>query len=699
LRPPASTDPRTFDERFAVAMQFAQAGHAEQAAIAFAALVQASPRHLPSRQMLVATLRATGRNAHALTELDAATSIAPEDIHLAALRSEILLALGRAEEAVAAADTALTIDPGHALARMHRAHALLACSRAREAAVEFATVRDARPGWLPARRGLVRSLLADGDMDRARVAANDPALFDARDEFIATIADFTSAGAARQRADLLRAYMARHPRDVDAAVALAAGTHALGRPGEALQWSAHALALQPRLRSAQEIRAASLIDRGDIEEGLAIYRDLLRDGNAETMARYLVLMHYDPLQTNAQLFAAHRDFSERYLRVRGPMFERRAHDPDKVLRIGWLSPRFAAGPVATFLGGLLARFDRSRHRHLLIDLLPVHDASAQGLHALADEVVDAGGLDDGSLLRKLRSLDLDIAIDLAGHSTSNRLAVLAERVAPLQVCWLDWFDTTALPTMDAWISDAWLTPADSSQCFSERVIRLDAGRFCYTPIDGMPVDGAIVDVSRSPLDDDERTVVFGSFNRLAKFNDGVIDAWVQILQRIPDAQLELRARLLDDPDTRSHLAARFAARGIDVRRLRLRGELPYRDLLAAYRHIDIALDPFPFSGCTTTCDALWMGCPTITLPGATFVSRQSASLLWRLGRDEWVARDRADYVDRALALARDVESVRAGRSTLRAAVHAHLCDAGAQATDFGAALRALWRAAATGPMP
>jgi protein O-GlcNAc transferase len=572
------------------------------------------------------------------------------------------------------------------LARLHRANALLASARAAEAAIEFSAVLDTYPEWLVVRHGLVRSRLSSGDFALALAAAYDPQLFDARDEFAAVLADFVAAGARLQHADLLRAYLQRQPHDVDAMLALAAAAHALGHPGEALRWCAQILAMRPEARTAQEIRAAALVDRGDVEAGLAIYRDLLRAGDAQTAARHLVLMHYDPAQTNEGFFAAHQDFAQRHLATSAPAATPHSRTPQARLRIGWLSPRLADGPVATFLAGLLAHFDREKHEHVLIDLQPAQDASSRRLYALADEVVDAGALDDAALLRRLRALELDVAIDLAGHSTGNRLAVLAQRVAALQLCWLDWFDTTAVRAMDAWISDAWLTPLDSPQRYSEQVVRLAAGRLCYMPVDIDPNDA---DARLSPACDRDGPVVFGSFNRLAKFNDGVFDAWAEILRRVPDSQLELRARLLDDNETRDHCIARFAARGIDEGRVRLRGELSYRDLLAAYRQIDIALDPFPFSGCTTTCDALWMGCPTITLPGPTFVSRQSASLLWRLGHDEWVARDKSDYIDRAIALAADVDDLRAGRGELRALVERRLCNGAEQALEFASVIDAL----------
>jgi predicted O-linked N-acetylglucosamine transferase (SPINDLY family) len=555
--------------------------------------------------------------------------------------------------------------------------------RLAEASERFAALLGECPDSPPLRHALVRARLLDGAPDAALAAALHPSLLGATDAFRAVVADFGAAGAIEQRLALLRARLQAHPRSPGAALTLATELHRLFRVGEALHWSEHVLALRPHDPLAQAVRATALVDRGDVEAGLAAHRALLPHGDAETWARHLVLMHYDPAQTNAALHALLAEHARRHLPRFGPPFTRRAHDPERVLRVGWLTPRAGDGPVATFLGGLLAQFDRSRHAHLLVTLQPTPNSA---LAALADASVDASGLDDVRLLQRLRELELDVLVDLAGHATWNRIGVLAQRVAPLQVCWLDWFDTTSVPAIDAWLSDPWLTPADSSQRYSEQLVRLPSGRFCYTP----PADAP------APTHDGDGAVVFASFNRLAKLNDGVLDAWAEILQRVPEATLELRARHLGEAATAAHVAARFAARGIGAERVRLGGALPYAELLAAYRRVDIALDPFPFSGCTTTCDALWMGCATITLPGETFVSRQSASLLWRLGREEWIARDRAEYVERAVAAATDVAALRAQRGALREAVRERLCDAATQAAEFAAALRELWRTRCSG---
>jgi len=266
------------------------------------------------------------------------------------------------------------------------------------------------------------------------------------------------------------------------------------------------------------------------------------------------------------------------------------------------------------------------------------------------------------------------------RSGERRLPVLAQRVAPLQICWLDYFDTTAVPAMDTWISDEWLTPRLTTQRYTEHIALLTSGRFCYSPPEAGPATF-----------DGDGPATFGSFNRIAKLNDGVVATWAEILQRVPDATLEIGATLLDDRVAREALSARFERLGIGADRLRLVGARSYADLLEAYRRIDVALDPFPFSGCTTTCDALWMGTAVVTLPGDTFVSRQSASLLWRLGRTDWVAKDRADYVERAVSLTRETYALRCERELVRETMRTQICDASKQATELAALFRTLWR--------
>jgi predicted O-linked N-acetylglucosamine transferase (SPINDLY family) len=663
----------SLEQRCAAAIALAQGGRMNDALAALRAIIDEAPGDPRARRAIASLLLRAGRAAEALAELDRTGADAAP-----ILRSQTLLALGRADAAADAARMALASEPDNAAALFALGQAELSAQRVPDAERAFAAVLARHPEAPLARRGLVRCRLLNGRADLALADAAHAGVLDDATELGAMLAEFAAAGALSERARLLALRTERHPADYESALALAASLHQLGDLGGALAHADRAHALRSLESRPLEIRATALIDRGDVETGLVQYRELLaRAADRETAARHLVLMHYDPAQTNATLFASLRDFAERHMPKLGPPFAApRRSDSQRVRRIGWISPRFNEGPVASFLTGLLAAFDRDAHRHLFIALQPGEDGATRRLRGLADEWFDLSGHDDVSLLQRLRALELDVAIDLAGHSTANRLAVLAQRVAPMQVSWLDWFDTTAVAAIDAWLSDGWLTPDDSTQRYTERLVRLDAGRFCYSPPDDAP----------SATYDGDGAIVFASFNRLAKLNANVLETWSEILRRVPEARLELGTGLLADSATLAHTRDRFAALGVDTDRLRLHGRRPYRELLAAYRRVDVALDPFPFSGCTTTCDALYMGAAVVTLPGETFVSRQSASLLQRLGRDAWIARDRDDYVERAVALAADVATSRRGRELLRGDVTARLCDASAQARDFAALL-------------
>jgi len=641
------------------------------------------PAHLGARRLLGVMLQQAGDDAAALHELDAAAALAPDDAALHETRAGVLLAMRRFAAAEAAARRALRLDAQRPRALSSMALALDAQQRSADAIPVLCGLLALQPAHGTARRLLARSLLAVGDARAALDAALHPAVLDDAALAREVVADFGARSPPAQTIALLDAVLQRHPRDYAFVIRMARTLHQAGRSSEALHWSQQAHTLAPHELEPVEMEAVSLIDRGDVEPGLARYRQLLEraDAGAETASRHLILLHYDPAQDNAALFDAHAGWTRRFVHPFGAPFEdSRGRDPQRRLRVGWLSPRFGDGPVASFFTGLLGAFDRDAFEHCLVALRPGDDGAGARLRHLAPAWLALHGLDDEALLHRLREAGFDIVIDLAGHSVGNRLAVLAQRVAPLQLCWLDYFDTTAIDAMDGWISDAWLTPDGSPQRYTERVLRLASGRFCYTP--PLPSPEARRIGSGAP--------VFASFNRLAKLNDGVLDAWAQILHRVPDARLELGAGLLGDAVARARTLERFAQRGIAAQRLGLHAHRGYAELLEAYRQVDIALDPFPFSGCTTSCDALWMGVPVITREGSTFVARQSASLLARLGRAEWIAVESRDYVERAVAMAARVDEVRAARQALRDLTRCKLCDAAAQARDFAALLRTLW---------
>jgi protein O-GlcNAc transferase len=684
--PPPTSDPPAV--RLQRALQLAQSDRLPEAIGFLRSLLVDVPGLIPARCILAMLLQDSGEGQAALIEIGQAAALAPHDATTHEIRASVLLALGRAADAEAAARLALVSEPRRVRAMEYLGLALDAQERVEETIEALQSSLALQPASALARQVLARRLLQTKKAAAALAVVLHSSLLEDEGRAQQAASDFIAVGAKPQAFELLQALVRHHPRSYPSLILLARTLHQSGRSSEALVWSERAHALRPQELEPLEMHAVSLIERGEVEAGLARFRSLLsrEDVTAETRNRHLILAHYDPDENNETLFHAHSDWVRRHIHPFGAPFVRTpfagavSPDRDRPLRIGWLSPRFGEGPVASFFTDTLAALDREQFRHVLIPLATGTDAAAIRMQRLADEWLPMHGLADAELLQRLRDLQLDIAIDLAGHSFGNRLGVLAQRIAPIQWCWLDYFDTTAAPSMDGWISDPWLTPEGSSQRYSERLLHLPGGRFCYSPPPLAPPPDRI----------GEGPVVFVSFNRLAKLNDGVVDAWAQILRRVPRSQLELGAGLLGDAIARARTVERFATRGIASERLRLHATRTYAELLAAYRHTDIALDPFPFSGCTTTCDALWMGLPVVTLPGTTFVSRQSASLLWRLDRSDWIASDHADYIDKAVALAAQVGASRAGRKDLRELTRTHLCDSARQASEFALLMRRLW---------
>jgi predicted O-linked N-acetylglucosamine transferase (SPINDLY family) len=262
--------------------------------------------------------------------------------------------------------------------------------------------------------------------------------------------------------------------------------------------------------------------------------------------------------------------------------------------------------------------------------------------------------------------------------------VLARKPAPVIATWLDYFDTTGLESVDQLIGDPVSTPPAATQRFTERVVRIAPCRLCYAPPAYAP------EVATAPFAHNG-FITFGSFNRLSKIVAPVVELWAATLRAIPDSRLLLKNAAFADPRTREALGAHFQRLGIARERLELRAHSPHAQMLDEYADVDIALDPFPYNGGLTTCEALWMGVPVLAVLGDSMISRQSAALLHAAGLSSWVAADADDFVRRALSFA----SEPAALAALRAGMRAHLqrgalLDAARFTRGFEAALEAMW---------
>ena len=359
---------------------------------------------------------------------------------------------------------------------------------------------------------------------------------------------------------------------------------------------------------------------------------------------------------------------------------------DRPLTIGLLSGTLRTHPVGWLTIAGFEHLDPAAFRIVCLSRAPEPgDPIARRFHALAQPWVDVSGLSDEALARRGRDLGIDILIDLGGHGDAARMPACAHRIAPVQIKWVGMQNhSSGLAEMDWFLTDRWETPPALESLYSERLLRLPDGYVCYSPPAHAP------DVAPAPVSH-HGFVRFGCFNNLAKITPGVIETWCAVLRAVPDSRLILKTHQLDDPPTAAGFRAAFARHGVDPSRIETRGSSPHRAFLATYNEVDIVLDPFPYSGGLTTCEALWMGVPTVTLPGESFASRHSASHLSNAGLADWVARDRADYIALAVARAGDAAALVRERRTMRARVRASpLCDAPRFGRALGAALRHAW---------
>lgn len=361
-----------------------------------------------------------------------------------------------------------------------------------------------------------------------------------------------------------------------------------------------------------------------------------------------------------------------------------------VLRVGLLSSDLRRHPVAVFLLGLLAELDRRRIEiHAYADVAEEDEVTAElREHCLYWQ--DVAALDDEALAAHIHADGIHILIDLAGHTADNRLAVFARRPAPVQLSWPGYWASTGVDTMDYFLADRHGLPPALQAQFTERIHYLPDTRLCFTP----PAEAPAV-ASLPLLRQDSPTL--GSFQGLDKLSDQVLQLWAQVLTALPEARLRLQTEALAHPAVMQQLAERLAAQGIAAERVSFHPATDYQAYLAAYGEIDLVLDTFPYSGGAKTCEALWMGVPTLTLQPAEedagLIARQGAALLHAAGLEDWVAESPADYVAKAVAACSAPQTLAELRRGLRARVAASpLCNAPRFARAFEEALWAMWTA-------
>lgn len=327
-------------------------------------------------------------------------------------------------------------------------------------------------------------------------------------------------------------------------------------------------------------------------------------------------------------------------------------------RIGYWSPDFRSHSVRYFFRPLLESHDRDRFEIVLYHDIPKFDESTERIRDKADHFFDVSGLPDADLMALMRSHELDILVELAGHTSNNRLNLLQERLATLQLTGIGYPPTTGLGTIDAKLLDVHLMDSDNAHYYSEMPLALPHSFWCFDPMEEAPINPTPPAVRNG-------YPTFACIGNIAKISDRTLKSWAEILQRVPNARLLLRSISFNDPAAIESMRERVADCGISLERVDFRGPAGGSDFFASYNEIDIVLDTYPFNGGTTSCFAAYMGVPIVSLAGKSLISRMGKSILNNLGLADWVVDDAGTYIERAVAASTDLATLALFREEAR----------------------------------
>ena len=561
-----------------------------------------------------------------------------------------------------------------------------------EAAACFRNVLTLRPGDADAHGRLGVALIGQGQGDAA-IAEFRAAL---QLEPESAQAHFNLGNALRSTGQLREAVAAYRralqlqPADAETHNTLGAALHERGEIDQAIAAYRRSLELQPSAFARNNLGSA-LKDEGRIEESLAEFRLALhaRPDFATAHSNLLFCLHYLSAWDAAATFAEHCRWDELHARPLSRFIEPYVNppEPERRLRIGYVSPDFREHPVAFFLEGFLGSHDHALVEVFCYACLPRVDAVTGRLRQYAAHWRTIAGLSDERAAELIREDRIDILVDLAGHTAENRLPIFARQPAPVQVSYLGYCDTTGMKAMDYRLTDALADPPGATEhLHTEQLVRLPDCAWCFRPLAEAPP------VSDPPMHRAGH-VTFGCFNALPKLTDATLALWSRILLAVPGSHLLLKNFGLREPSVQVRIRGVLENAGIAAERVELLG--PARSIaehLAAYARVDLALDTFPYHGTTTTCEALWMGVPVIALAGPVHASRVGVSLLTNVGLPELIANDADDYVRTAVQLAADTTHLAELRATLRGRMASSpLMDAPRFTRNVELAYREMWR--------
>ncbi|MFA6013896.1 MAG: tetratricopeptide repeat protein [Gallionellaceae bacterium] len=618
-------------------------GHYSDALISFENALKLEPKNALLHYNLAQALQSQGQLQAAADQYRQAILHAPKHVESLSNLGHTLQALGEVTQAIEYFSRAIFVAPQLAELHFNLANALKQNAQLDEAIASYQCALDSYPDYTHAHCNLGATLLAKSDYESAincyrRALEINPELSDAH----------FNLGIALQAQDKLE---------------------------EAVNSYRQALALNPNFAEAYCNLGNALRAQGKLVEAVACYEKALeiKPDYPNAFSNLLFLNGYhahaapDALLTQARQWElacvspALRQQARHKIFARTPLAGRR-------LKIGYVSGDLRKHATSYFIEQIFAQHDRSRVEIFAYSNHRLRDAVTQRLHDLVEHWQVIAGMDDAAVCEQIAADEIDVLVDLSGHSSNNRMGVFARRAAPVQATYL-YFTTTGLTEMDYWIGDEVLTPPEMDDQFSEQVWRLPRTWLAYKTLADAP------ETRWQPANDG--TIWLGCFNNLGKITPQTVQLWAQLMTALPHAKLLLKNKELSDDGNCRRMLFEFAEQGILAERIELQPGSAWVDYMAQHDRLDIALDPVGgHGGGTSTCDALWMGVPVIHLLGDHVGARFAGSIINAIGHPEWIAHSAAEYIAKTIALANNVELRKQLRSTQRNTMAASpLCDA------------------------
>ena len=639
---------------------------------------------------LGSALRSQGNLAEARPLFEKAIELQPDFAEAITNLAMCLCTKGQLVEGIEQFRKAVLLRPALADVHNNLGASLLANKQYEEAIRSFQTALELRPEFPEALNNLGSALRSLGKLDQARsfftkATTVKPEFVEAHANLGATLGDMQRNQDALESIDRAVAL-----RDNSSRLHFLRGVllRNLFRIDEGIAAIRRSLELDPNASDALTSLGYSLLEQGDMDGAKdALTRSAAATPDAQSHSNVLMTINYHPGYTPADLYTLHRRWSEVHeLPLRNAIKPHlNDRDPHRRIRVGYVSPDFRGHSVAYFLGPILEHHDHDRFEVFGYAQVPNFDLDTYRLRSQIDQWRETASKPVDEIERMIRDDQIDILVDLAGHTGANLLPVFARKPAPVQINMIGFPSTTGLTGIDYRITDALCDPPGNSDAHNtEKLIRMPGTFWAYQP---PPTDIAV-----GPLPaDDNGYITFTSVNNFTKVTPEVQAMWARLLVAVPGSKLVIQASVMKSEVMQDRVRARFAAAGVEPDRLDFRPWTDMNGYLSLLERSDMTLDPYPFNGGTTTCHSLWMGAPVLTLTGDRHASRMGLSMMTKIGFPEFVAYSPEEYVTIGAKLAADLPRLRQVRLTMRDHLKASpLLDAAGYTRDLEEVYRDVW---------